>query len=90
MPLNGGHPRPIHHADLYYFLMWPKFTPKTGKPAVVPPNLTTGALRETIGSGRTKIRGRGADVAVEIEVRAAGGRAMAAHRDGRVKLGDIF
>jgi hypothetical protein len=30
--------------------MWFHFAPQTGEPAIAPPNPTTGALRETIGS----------------------------------------
>ncbi len=46
---NGGHLRPEPGVSLY-FLMCLHFAPQTGKPAIEPPNPTTGALRGTIGS----------------------------------------
>ncbi len=47
--LNGGHLRPEPSISLY-FLVCLHLAPQTGKPAIVPPNPTTGALRGTIGS----------------------------------------
>jgi hypothetical protein len=49
---NGGHLRPEPDVSLY-FLMSLHLAPQTGKPAIAPPNLTTGALRGTIGSRGT-------------------------------------
>ncbi len=46
---NGGHLRPEPGVSLY-FLMCLHLVPQTGKPAIVLPNPTTGALRGTIGS----------------------------------------
>jgi hypothetical protein len=39
----------MHHIPQYLF-MWFHFAPQTGKPAIEPPNTTTGALRGTMGS----------------------------------------
>jgi hypothetical protein len=47
--LNGGHLRPEPGVSLY-FLMCLHLAPQTGKPAIAPPNPTTGALPGTIGS----------------------------------------
>ncbi len=46
---NGGHLRPEPGVSLY-FLVRLHLAPQTGKPAIVPPNPITGALRGTIGS----------------------------------------
>ncbi len=47
--LNGGHLRPEPGVSLN-FLMCLHLVPQTDKPAIAPPNPTTGALRGTIGS----------------------------------------
>ncbi len=46
---NSSYLRPEHGISLY-FLMCLHLAPQTGKPAIAPPNRTTGALRGTIGS----------------------------------------
>jgi hypothetical protein len=46
---NGGQLRPEPGLSLY-FLMCLHLVPQTGKPAIAPPNPTTGTLRGTIGS----------------------------------------